>query len=157
MKKCLNGFVLLVISIFGHTNKWTYRILDTKDVDMKLLGTSTLDNWEMEARSMTGEAQFVVKPDNKSELVSLKNLSFALEVKDLNNETNAPDNNTYKALKSDGFKYIYHKLVSSAVAHKYKNEHLLKTMGLLTIASVSDEIEMDFRYVANANGTITCF
>jgi len=66
MKRYLKGFVLMLISFTGISingySQPTYKIEATKDVDMKLLGTSTLHNWEMEATEVPGEAQFVFKP-----------------------------------------------------------------------------------------------
>ncbi len=134
----------------------TYKIQDTKDVDMKLLGTSTLHKWEMEATSVSGEAQFVFKSGSKSDLASVKSLSFALKVKDLKSDNKKLDKNAYKALKSDEFKDIHYKLISATVTSENKNEYLLKASGKLTIAGVTKETEMDVHCVVNANGSITC-
>ncbi len=160
MKKCLRGFALMLISIIGLNSigcsQSIYKIEETKDVAMKLLGTSTLHKWEMEATSVSGEAQFVFKSGSKSDLVSLKSLSFALEVKDLESDNKELDKNAYKALKSDEFKDIHYKLISATVTPEKKNEYLFKTSGKLTIAGVTKEIEMDVHCRINKNGTITC-
>lgn len=159
-KKYLTGFVLMLMSFIGlNSNGYsqsTYKIEVTKDVDMKLLGTSTLHDWEMEATSVSGEAQFVFKVESESDLTSVKSLSFALEVKDLKSDSKGLDKNAYKALKSDEFKYIHYNLISTTVTPEKNNEYLLKTNGKLTIAGVSREIDMDVHCVVNANDSITC-
>ncbi len=160
MKKYLKGFALMLISIIGFNvighSQSAYKIEDTKDVNIKLLGTSTLHKWEMEATSVSGAAQFIFKSGSKSDLASLKSLSFALKVKDLESDNKELDKTAYEALKSDEFKDIHYKLISATVTPERKNEYLLKTIGKLTIAGVTKEIEMDVHSVINKNGTITC-
>lgn len=161
MKKYIKSLALILISIIGlygiGYSQATYKIEDTKDVDIKLLGTSTLHKWEMEATSVSGEAQFVFNSGSKSDLASVKSLSFALEVKDLKSDSKKLDKNAYKALKSDEFKDIHYKLISATVTPgKKKNEYLIKASGKLTIAGVTKETEMDVHCVINTNGTITC-
>jgi len=160
MKKHIKSFVIMFVSIVGFNSiglsQSTFKIKETKDVNMKLLGTSTLHNWEMEATSVEGEAQFVFKPGSESELTSVTSLSVALEVKNLKSDSKGLDKNAYKALKSNEFKDIHYKLISATVTPEKKNEYLLKTTGQLTIAGVTKEIEMDVHCVVNTNGSITC-
>jgi len=160
MKEHIKGFVLLLISTIGlysfGFSQSTYKILDTKDVNIKLLGTSSLHNWEMEATSVSGKAQFVFKSGGKNELVSLNSLLFAMEVLDLESDNKGLDKNAYAALKSDEFKDIHYTLTSATVTPKKKNEYLLKTIGKLTIAGVTKEIKMDVLSFVNKDGTITC-
>jgi polyisoprenoid-binding protein YceI len=160
MKKYIKSFVIMFISIVGFNNigysQTTYKIEDTQDVDIRLLGTSTLHNWEMEATAVSGEAQFVFKAGSKSDLISLKSLSFALKVKDLESDSKELDKNAYKALKSDEFKDIHYSLISTTVTFEKANEYLLKTKGKLTIAGVTKEIEMIVHCFINNDGSITC-
>jgi hypothetical protein len=87
MKKHFKSLSLMLVCIMGLYNigyaQSTYRIQDTKDVDMKLMGTSSMHDWEMEANCASGEAQFVFKSGSETEITSLKSLSFALKVNDL--------------------------------------------------------------------------
>lgn len=48
-----------------------YRIQKTKEVDVKLRGTSTMHDWEMDALFTIGEAQFLLKSTNESKLISI--------------------------------------------------------------------------------------
>jgi polyisoprenoid-binding protein YceI len=160
MQNYLKIFVFMFISIVGLNNigysQNTYKIEDTKDVNIRLLGTSTLHNWEMEATAVSGEAQFIFKAGSKSDLISLKSLSFALKVKDLESDSKELDKNAYKALKSDEFKDIHYSLISTTVTFEKANEYLLKTKGKLTIAGVTKEIEMNVHCFINNDGSITC-
>ncbi len=152
-KKHIKGLAL--IAMIGIANigngQATYKIQDSKDVAMKLTGTSTVHDWEMEAKKATGEAQFVFK---NGELQSVESLTFALAVKDLQSDSNGLDKNAYKALKSDEYKNIQYKLSSSTLSPE-KEGYLLKAKGKLAIAGVTNDIVMDIHLVVNKNGAIT--
>jgi len=130
-----------------------YKIEETKDVDMKLTGTSTMHKWEMNAKTVEGEGQFDVKDEK---LIALTSLSFSVEVKDLKSDNKGLDKNAYKALKSDEHKDIHYKLISAKVSPEKEGRNLLKTHGKLTIAGVTKEIDMDVYCGINKDGTITC-
>lgn len=132
----------------------TYSINETKDVDMKILGTSTLHDWEMNAQSSSGEAQFVFRSDDENDLVSIKSLSFTLHVEDLKGESNGLNKNAYEALKSGEFKDICYQLTSSTISAE-KGGYLIKSNGKLTIAGVTKEITMDVHGVVNDDGSLT--
>lgn len=131
-----------------------YTIKETKDFDIKLSGTSTLHDWEMDALNATGEAQFVFKAGSESDLVSIKSLSFALKAEDLKSDNKGLNKNAYEALKSDKHKEIRYNLTSSAISSE-KGGYLIKSNGNLTIAGVTKEIIMDVHCVSNDDGTIT--
>jgi hypothetical protein len=157
MKKQMRAFVLIVamgIAHIGYTQE-SYKIEETKNVEMKLKGTSTMHDWEMDAQYATGEAQFIFKPGSDSELTSLKSLYFNLYVLDLKSESNGLDKNAYKALKSDKFKDIRYTLKSATISPE-KGGYLLKSIGTLSIAGVTKDILMDVHSVINENGTISC-
>lgn len=159
MNNKLKGMGLILICMMGFNgigySQSTYKIDETKEVNVKLLGTSTLHDWEMDANSATGEAQFIFKSGSESELTSLKSLWFAMEVKDLKSDSKALDENAYEALKSDEYKSIQYKLSSSTLSPE-KEGYLLKANGILTIAGIAKEIVLDVHSVVNENGTITC-
>ena len=58
-----------------------YSIKQSKDIGMKLTGTSTLHNWAMDAKTFTGKGEFDL--DKSNNLIALKSMTFALEVKEL--------------------------------------------------------------------------
>jgi polyisoprenoid-binding protein YceI len=133
-----------------------YKITDSKDIDMKLSGTSTLHNWAMNAQTFTGEAQFGFKSGSGDELTSLKSLSFNLNVTDLKSGEKGLDKNAYKALKTDQYKDILYKLGSATVMPAKDGKYLIKTKGKLSIAGVTKDVAMDVYAVINKDGSITC-
>ncbi len=150
----------LSICIFGFSpsllSQSIYKITDSKDIDMKLLGTSTLHKWSMDAKTFEGEAQFGFAPGNDHELTSLKSLSFSLEVLNLKSGEKSLDKNAYKALRADQYKDILYKLISATVSPEKENRYVIKSKGKLTIAGVTKEITMDILGIVNPDGTITC-
>ncbi len=155
MKKQLKVLALILtigISSTGFTQA-IYKIQDNKDVTVKMYGTSTLHDWEMEASRAKGEAQLIFNAENESELTSMKSLTFTLEVKDLKSDNSGLDKNAYKALKADKYKYISYKLVSAKLSPE-KGGYLAQTKGKLTIAGITNDIAMDIHLIVDKN-TIT--
>ena len=104
MKKNLKnivGMIAVFIMGFGPTlhSQSVYKICESKDIDMKLSGTSTLHKWSMDAKTFDGDAQFNFKPGNDNLLTSIKNLNFSLAVLDLKSGEKGLDKNAYKHLK----------------------------------------------------------
>jgi len=133
-----------------------YKIYESKDIDMKLSGTSTLHKWTMDTKTFDGDGQFNFKPGTSDILISIKNLNFSLAVQDLKSGEKGLDKNAYKALKSDQYKDIDYKLTSAIVSPGTGNKYLVKTHGNLTIAGVTKQIIMDIACIVNKDGTITC-
>jgi polyisoprenoid-binding protein YceI len=146
----------LLISIEGLTAQPVYKILDTKEIDMKLSGTSTLHDWVMNAQIFTGEAQFIFNVENTDQLKSIKSLSFNLIVTNLKSGEKGLDKNAYKALKTDQYKDILYKLTSATVMPEKGGKYLIKTQGELTIAGVTNDVTMDVYAAINKDGSITC-
>jgi polyisoprenoid-binding protein YceI len=158
MKNRIKEAILLVaICITGFTNtlhaQSVYKLTDSKDINMKLSGTSTLHNWTMNAQNFSGEAQFGLK---ERQISSLKALTFSLAVADLKSGESGLDKNAYKALKSDDYKSISYKLTSATVLPGKGNKFEIKTEGSLTIAGVTKTVIIYVYSVVNADETITC-
>ena len=83
-KKLKQNLALIVIGIIGFApnlhSQSIYKINNSKDINMKLSGTSTLHKWAMNAKTFTGEAQFGFTAGNQLQLTSLKSLTFSLLV-----------------------------------------------------------------------------
>jgi polyisoprenoid-binding protein YceI len=158
MGKHLKGLALTLLCVTGLYNigysQSRYKIKETKDVAIKLFGTSSLHDWEMEAITTTGEAQFEFKLGSESDPISIKSLSFALQVADLKSDNKGLDKKAYEALKSDEFKDIQYELISSTISPE-KGGYLIQSTGHLTIAGVTRAIVMDVYCMINAEGTIT--
>lgn len=148
--------VLLCLTVFpsiGYSQS-IYRVKETKDINIKLLGTSTFSDWEMAALTSGGEAKFIFKPGSKRDLDSLVSLSFAIKVTDLKSDSDKLNENAYEALKSEKYKYIRYKLTSSTISPQ-KGGYLLKSTGNLTIAGVTKATMMDVQALVNDDGSVT--
>jgi polyisoprenoid-binding protein YceI len=134
-----------------------YQIAANKNGSMKLSGTSTFHNWNMNAQTFAGDAQFNFAPGAAGKLSSIRSLSFSLPVLNLKSKDKGLDKNAYKALKSEEFKSILYTLSSSTVtAGKAANQYLVKTTGNLSIAGVTHTVSMNVDCVVNTDTTITC-
>ncbi|MFT7233140.1 MAG: hypothetical protein ACI8TA_002363 [Cyclobacteriaceae bacterium] len=158
MKKQLIGLAMVIFHCVAHPNighaQSLYKVKETKDIDIKLSGTSTMHDWEMDALFTTGEAYFIFKSGSEIDLISIKSLSFALQVADLKSDSEGLNKNAYEALKSIEFKGIRYNLTSSTISIE-KGGYLIKSNGNLTIAGVTKEILMDVHCESNEKGTVT--
>jgi polyisoprenoid-binding protein YceI len=157
MKNQLQMFALLLISSIV-TNvgiaQSVYSINNNVNNTVKLLGTSTFHDWEMDAKYTNGEAKFEFNSAQGNELIGIKSLWFSLNVKDLKSDNSALNDNAYKALKSDEYKDIRYQLTSSTVTPEVGGK-LIKSKGNLTIAGVTKEIKMQVHCIINADGSVT--
>lgn len=131
-----------------------YNINDSKDIDMKLSGTSTLHKWAMDAKTFSGSADFKFKPSGQ--LSTLTSLTFALSVADLKSGESGLDKNAYKALNAKEYKDITYKLLSATITPKADGKYLIKAHGNLTIAGITKDVSMNVYCTVNKDGTLTC-
>jgi len=162
MKKnrCAVTIFLMAISLYSaHTlmaQSSTYTISSSKVNAMKLSGTSTLHDWEMNTGSFSGGAQFVVGDGEAQAIDALSALTFTLPVRNLESDKNGLDKNAYKALKANKYENIVYKLASAKVIPDKAGNHLVKTNGNLTVAGVMREVSMDVHCYINKDASIRC-
>ena len=88
MKKNQHKIILLLaFCLFGFSQITTaqsdYTISESKSNDMKLSGTSSLHDWDMQGYVFTGKAQFDFKKGDDQTLVGINSLTFSLPVTNL--------------------------------------------------------------------------
>ena len=109
---------------------------------LKVLGTSNLHDWEIDAKAMSGKSTMTMDAAN---VKSIKNLYFAVEVEQLKSGKNGMDNNTFKALNSKTYKTINYKLVSvTKITETSDGNFTVETQGDLIISGVSKRINQTF-------------
>lgn len=159
IKRYMLRFSLLIIylgNIFKPSySQANYKIIDTRDIEMRLLGSSNINNWEMDAETVHGEAQLVFQPLNQKELKEIKSLTFALNIKDMQSNNKRLYKILYQPQKDEGNKDVHYKLSSSTI-NKENGGFLIKTNGILTIAGITKATNMDFYILLNENNTILC-
>lgn len=128
------GLVTLCSNLSAQT------IFQSKTMDIKLTGTSSIHDWEMKAAQGSSEAAFVVDPAGK--IISLSRLSFTLPATNLKSEHKAMDKNTYKALDTKNNPNISFVLTAATVVAKGGNNYQLNCIGKLTIAGTVKETEL---------------
>lgn len=109
---------------------------------LKVLGTSNLHDWEIDAKAMSGKSTMTIDAGN---LKAIKSLDFAVEVEQLKSGKSGMDNNTFKALNSKTYKSINYKLVSvTKITETSDGNFTVETQGDLTISGVTKRINQTF-------------
>lgn len=147
---CLTGFSGIPV-----TGK-IYKAVSSGDADIKVLGTSNLHNWTMEAKDIACSANFDFLPGNNSEPQSLTSLSLSVLVRNLKSGESSMDSKAYSALKADKFSSIVFVLTSATIVPSSKNQFQVNASGNLTIAGVTKPVSMEVNGLVNPDGTITC-
>lgn len=124
--------------------------------NIKLSGTSSLHNWDMNSKVFSGEALFIFDQVNRDVLTSIPSLTFTLAVAQLKSDDKKLDKNAYKALKGETFRNIVYKLKSATIQKGAGNAYVLKTTGSLSIAGVTKQVSMDVHCIVNKDATISC-
>ncbi|MBL0742694.1 YceI family protein [Chryseolinea lacunae] len=150
------GLVCVAATLTVVKAQTVYTIRDSKELDMKLSGTSTLHKWSMNTKTLTGSAQFSFAPGHQNQIDGIHSLTMKLDVLSLTSDEKALDRNAYKALKTDQFKNISYTLISAKVSPEKDHTYHVVTTGNLEIAGVTNKVAMDVFCVVNADATITC-
>ena len=148
--------ILLALCLVGTAahSQTQFKIGVNKDNNIKLSGTSSLHDWEMNSKTFSGNAQFLLKAGNNS--ITLKNLEFVLPVKQLKSEKKALTKNALKALKSEKYKNISYKLKSAKSLEDKGSKYRISTVGNLTISGETREVVIQMDCIINNQGRITC-
>jgi len=116
----------------------SYKLVAAQGVSIKVLGSSNIHDWTMASSAMESQGDFNLA-DHR-----------------LKSESSSMDDRTYKAVNASKYPYISYKLTSAEVVPGNKNSYLIKTVGDLTIAGVTQHISVDVTAVVNADNSITC-
>jgi polyisoprenoid-binding protein YceI len=125
----------------------------TQQANVKVLGTSTLHDWNMASDKGVCEATFTVQGD---QLKSLDALTFSVPVKTLHSEHNGLDKNAYNALSADKHDKIAFALTAATVPTKQADGYNLACKGNLTVAGVTKPITLEANCKLNADNTLAC-
>lgn len=146
---CLSGFTEMDLA--PHTNI----AVKPGAADIKVLGTSNLHNWTMEAKDISCSAKFNFLPGH-NQPESLTALTLSVPVQDLKSGESGMDSRAYTALKANQFNNIAFELTSATITAGQKDQFQVKSVGNLSIAGVSKPIAMEAACLIDAAGAITC-
>src|ERR1035438_5332857 len=103
MRKKLHNIIIFLFCLLGTQvvlmAQDTYKITNSANADIKVLGTSNLHNWTMETKTMTCTAKFIFLPANPDQLQSLTTLVLSVPIQDLKSGESLMDSRAYTALK----------------------------------------------------------
>lgn len=120
---------------------------------LKVAGTSTMHDWEMETKKVSGNAEFVV---DGNELKGIRSLRITIAPESLKSGKGAMDKNAYKALKTETHKEITFALGKVTKVEKSGNKFTLTCEGNLTIAGKTKPVQLIAECRPGANGEIRC-
>ena len=125
-----------------------------KDVVVKVIGTSNLNNWTMTSMTSKSEGGFQFDVNNK--LLTISSLSFSIPAKSLKSEDKTMDGRAYKILKADDFAQITFKLTNAQLQSAQKNDYSFKVTGDLCIAGTTRPVTFNVNIVVGTNNTVAC-
>ncbi|GAB2973907.1 hypothetical protein GCM10027049_05080 [Mucilaginibacter puniceus] len=131
----------------------TYQLVQNPAVVIKVSGKSNVHDWTMTTTAIESQGKFKLNGDNLADVTSL---SFSVVAKSLKSGKSSMDNRTYKTIKASQYPNITYKLTSATVSSISSKNYLVKTKGQLTIAGVTQPINVSVTATVNADNTITC-
>lgn len=135
-------------TLYAQTN---YTINDLASI--KIAGTSTMHDWEMETPKVTGKAGFIL---DGNEITGIKFLDVTIPSESLKSGKGAMDKNAYKALKTNDHKEIGFILNKVSKIEKSGDKFILTAEGRLTIAGTTKNVQLLTTVLPKGNGDIQC-
>ena len=152
IKLIIAAIIFLTIPLVA-TAQVTYQLAQSPAVFIKVSGKSNIHDWVMTTKGIESQAKFKLDGNNLADVTSL---SFSVAAESLKSGKSTMDNRTYKTIKADQYPNITYRLTSATVSHISQKNYLVKTKGELTIAGVTQPINVSVNATVNADNTITC-
>ncbi len=133
-------FLLLIFSLLSTAMVIGQVKFLAKIITVKLEGTSTLHDWEMNANNNASSEAILTMVGDK--VTGISNLTFVLPATSLKSEHTAMDKNTYKALKTEQNPTINFVMTSGSITQVEGNTYQIKCNGKLTIAGTTRETDV---------------
>lgn len=151
-------YTVLITALCGNgvSAQDIYKLNSSKESNVKVLGTSNVHDWSMEAQNPTAEASFSGLIGDDRIPKNLSSLNFSVAAKSLKSEHKSMDNRTYKTIKADTYPKITFKLIAATITPLRKTMFLIKATGTLTIAGTAKTVTMQVNGTVNDDRSITC-
>lgn len=119
---------------------------------MTIKGTSNLHDWESSVKELRATGSMTADANG---LQAISALSVEVPAKSIKStKGSVMDNKTYDALQANKYPNIIYKLEKATIAKK-GDGYDIASNGSLTIAGVTNKIDMPVRGKANSDGSIT--
>lgn len=136
----LGSFMIMIFST--HTALAQNYNVDNAASKVKILGTSNIHDWEVDAKQVQGNLQAEM---NDGQLVEISELNFAVVSKSLESGKGGMDKNIYKALDADKVQRITYQLNEvKNIDCVSTNECKVSTSGVLSIAGTKKPVDLVF-------------
>ena len=129
----------------------TYQINNSSSM-LKIEGTSTIHDWDMEATSYEGEAVMAL---NEASDLEIQSMRISLKAENLKSGHDGMDDNAYKALKTKNYPNIVFTLSKVESITKTETHFNVKANGNLTIAGKTRNISLTAVCKPQSNGTFS--
>lgn len=110
------------------------------ETEFRITGTSSLHDWEITTDKASGSSSMHL---NGNQITDVSSLQFTIPAKSFKSGKKAMDENTYKALKASEFPNIKFSISNVKIAQKEGNEASFSGNGNLTVAGVSQVVQID--------------
>lgn len=145
--------LLLLISLvwlpFANTPQNKYQFATNSHIS--IAGTSTLHDWTMDTRKVSGEANIEIL---NNQLISINEVKLEIPVESLKSGKDVLDDNAYKALKSDKYSSISFQLKDAEPISMAAGMAVLQVNGNLTIAGKTRQESMLVKCRIDKNGNL---
>jgi polyisoprenoid-binding protein YceI len=122
------------------------------ETEIKIKGTSTLHDWEMSSAEGNTEATI----NFTGPVPQILALKFLLPSESLKSSNAALNKNAYKSLKTQKYRWIAFTLSTSDITELGENNFKIRSTGILDIAGVAKEIEINALCKVEPDGSLTC-
>lgn len=147
MRALLFSILATLFAVPGGDLIATYKT-DAASSSMTILGTSTMHDWEMEAKNMKG----AMDVDLYSDKLEINSLSLSVPVESLKSGKSAMDKNAYEALKYKKHDDITYELTQVVKSNKISDsQYKLTTKGKLTIAGETKTMTIPITGIVKGN------
>jgi hypothetical protein len=150
---CCLAFIFLAVFSGSLRAQDAYKATDP---DIKVLGTSNLHNWSMEAKDISCSATFIFPPVGNNLPQSLTALDLTIPVRNLKSGESSMDSRAYSALKADKYTAIAYTSTSAVIVPGQKSRFQVKSTGTMTIAGVTRPVVLNVACQVNPDGSIVC-
>ncbi|MFP3860461.1 MAG: YceI family protein [Bacteroidales bacterium] len=143
--------LMAVLVIVGPTlQAQNQKSLKLSDFNLKIEGTSSLHDWEMEVNEVEGYTQTLF---NSPTVAGIEDAEIVVKVKSIKSDKSLMNKKTYNALKADDYSEISFEMQSVNDLKSSGSQFSGKALGDLTIAGKSERVLIPFKGKVNNNGS----